>query len=303
MRTLIWIVVLVSIVAGVGVLVVPNFGSRVETGLEDIRNEISVITSLETNVAVAKKEVSKKRVDIEEYQHKINLNQLDVNELAGKIEGLKDKLKAEQSYVLTDHKLLQKHDKEDTIEIYGDSFTYDEVNEDARVRLGKCEVLERDINDTITRVESLSIAISNAKDNISQAIGFVNQNEVQIADFESKIRSKKIAIETTNIAKALEVDLMNSNDGLVTAMNTLKKIDRDFDAQLMAGNSAALSTSGRVINHEKKQGKEDVSIKVSEYLLKANLISEISSASTTPALAIPVPVVSDSAVPVPVSIN
>jgi len=294
MKKLWWIIITGVIVIGIGVLIVPNFGSRVDVAVDNVRNEVLLLTSLETNVAVTRKEATKKRSSIRDYQHKINLSQVEIDELASKVKGLQIELKTEQSYVLTDHKLLQKHDKDDTIELYGDSFTYDDVKEDARVRLGRCEVLERDINDTTIRVEFLSTAISNAKANISQAVEFVNQVEVQIADFESKIRSKKIAIETGRIAKALEVDLMSSNDGLNVAMNALRDLDRNLEATLMTEKSInALASSGKVIDHEKKQGKKDVSIKVSEYLLKANLISEISSASTT----------STSVVSVPASIN
>jgi uncharacterized protein YoxC len=266
MKTISIIVVAVVILGLVGVFVVPNLFAHIGAKGETIANMLDRNASLEELIIIAKNGVEESRGRIREYHVNVSKGEIKANLIAEEVEELKETRASNEAILKKAKSALANSQRGDTITVNNKTHTWEQVNQDALIRINRCKSLKTVIKEKQTLLEGLSGEIEDAKAQLVDATGKVNELLGKIQEWEAKIAAKRVEVEVSEMVKAINGDPLGSASGVTRAMNALQDRYLELDSKIRVDrDTAAHDEDGKTVDWESELGPRDATEAIDNY--------------------------------------
>ena len=250
-KKLLVIVVAVLIVGAIASAVIPNLGAHITGKGKRIADYLDKKASLQELIDIAKDEVQKSLERISKYQMNISRCRIKANLIAEDVEELKERKVGNEAILKKAEKALKENQPGDTITVNNKSYTWEQVNQDALLRIDRCKVLNTETKEKEALLEGLSREIEEAKRQMVIAIDKTNQLTGKIQEWEIKIAVKQVEVEISELVKAIKGDPLGSASGVTRAMNALQDRYLELEAKASVARESAVGTGrGNIVDWE-----------------------------------------------------
>ncbi len=241
-RKILIIVVAVCILGAIASAVIPNLGAHISAKGERAAEYLDKKASLQELIDIAKKEVQKSLERISEYQMNISRCRIKANLIAEDVEELKERKAGNEAILKKAGKALKENQPGDTITVNNKSYTWEQVNQDALLRIDRCKTLDTEIKEKETLLDGLNREIEDAERQMVIAIDKTNQLTGKIQEWEIKIAVKEVEVEISELVKAIKGDPLGSTSGITRAMNALQDRYLELEANVRVARETAVGT-------------------------------------------------------------
>ncbi len=266
MKTFWIIVVAVAIVAVLGWTIVPNLGAHINARGKRVADYLDDKASLNTLVDIAKDEAEKCRGKIRNYHVNISRGEIKANLIAEDVEELKERKAGNEAILKKVKTVLANSQPGNSITVNNKSYTWEQVNQDALLRIDRCKALDTEIKEKEILLEGLSREIEEAKSQLVIATNKVNELTGKIQEWEAKIAAKQVEVQVSELVKAIKGDPLGSASGVTRAMNALQNRYLELEADLRVTRETAVGTGrGEIVDWEAEVGPRNATEAINAY--------------------------------------
>jgi len=252
----------------VGWAIIPNLGVHISAKSQNAADWLDAKASLEDLVRIAKREVDECRKQIRDYHIRVKECEIKANIIAEELVEGKERLVGKETILQKINKTLSEYQQGNTIMVNDKPHTWEQVNQDALIRIDSCKALKREIKEKEALLDGLNREVDKAKTKLAIATTKINELVGKIREWEAKIAAKQLEVQISELVSAIKGDLLVET-GVGRAMNALQRRYLELDARVTVGRETAVGEIGReMVDWESEIAPKNATDEIQSYFSK-----------------------------------